>query len=174
LLDLKGSAIRQRYPLDQIAAAPQPFQKTDAFPCVGAPPPLVGLHIVQFLKTDDGQVLGLSFKPDTDDLREAPSLDNVALLFEMGANIYAYDPAAEENFKKSFPYNITYTQTPEEALKDADVCFIFTEWHNIREIPVQKYKELMRNPLVYDGRNIYKPKEMKAAGVEYYSIGRPR
>lgn len=117
-------------------------------------------------------VLGLAFKPGTDDLREAPSLDNVELLLEQGAKIYAYDPVAVENFKKKYPTQITYVENPEEALKDANVCFIFTEWKEIKEIKPQKYKELMRTALVYDGRNIYDVEEMKKEEVEYYSIGR--
>lgn len=117
-------------------------------------------------------ILGLSFKPGTDDLREAPSLDNVALLLEQGANIYAYDPVAEENFKKKYPNQITYVKSPEEALKDANVCFIFTEWNEIKNIKPEKYKKLMKTPLVYDGRNIYNLLDMSNLGVEYYSIGR--
>ena len=117
-------------------------------------------------------VLGLAFKPGTDDLREAPSLDNVALLLEQGAKIYAYDPVAEDNFKKKYPDQITYVKSPEEALKNANVCFIFTEWDDIKKVKPDEYKKLMKTPLVYDGRNIYKIEDMKNAGVEYYSIGR--
>lgn len=123
-------------------------------------------------------VLGLTFKPGTDDLREAPSLDNVPLLLKQGADIYAYDPVGEDNFKKHYPEgnhdigSITYTTDPEAALKDADICFIFTEWKEIREIQPATYKRLMRVPLVYDGRNLYGLEDMRTAGVEYYSIGR--
>lgn len=117
-------------------------------------------------------ILGLAFKAGTDDLREAPSLDNVALLLEQGANIYAYDPVAVENFKKKYPTQIHYVEKPEEALKEANVCFIFTEWPQIKNIKPEEYKKLMRTPLVYDGRNIYELEDMKNAGVEYYSIGR--
>ena len=117
-------------------------------------------------------VLGLSFKPGTDDLREAPSIDNIELLLEQGANIYAYDPVATSNLKKIYPDQLIYTNHPEEALMNANVCFIFTEWKEIREVLPNTYKKCMRTPLVYDGRNIYKPEEMKQAGVEYYSIGR--
>lgn len=117
-------------------------------------------------------VLGLAFKPGTDDLREAPALDNVKLLLEQGAKIYAYDPVAVENFKKKYPDQIIYVNSPEEALKMANVCFIFTEWNEIKAIKPIQYKELMKTPLVYDGRNIYELTEMKEAGVEYYSIGR--
>ncbi len=117
-------------------------------------------------------VLGLTFKPGTDDLREAPSIDNIKLLLNQGANIYAYDPVGVENFKKKFSDGIVYTDTPQEALKDANACFIFTEWGEIKSVAPSEYKELMRTPLVYDGRNIYDIASMKEAGVEYYSIGR--
>ena len=116
-------------------------------------------------------VLGLAFKPGTDDLREAPSLDNVPLLLEQGALITGYDPVAAENFKKKFP-EIPLTKTPEEALSGASCCFIFTEWQEIRNLKPEDFKKHMRTPLVYDGRNLFDPAEMKAAGVEYYSIGR--
>lgn len=124
-------------------------------------------------------VLGLTFKPGTDDLREAPSLENVPLLLEHGANVYAYDPVGIENFKKKYPEGkigqgtIRYVDNVDEALKGANVCFIFTEWNQIKTIKPEMYRELMRAPLVYDGRNIYDVKEMLDAGVEYYSIGRP-
>jgi len=117
-------------------------------------------------------VLGLTFKPGTDDLREAPSIDNVELLLSQGAHVYAYDPVGMENFKKKFHEGIIYVSTAEEALKDANVCFIFTEWGEIKSIVPKTYKTLMRTPLVYDGRNIYDLKTMADAGVEYYSIGR--
>lgn len=123
-------------------------------------------------------VLGLAFKPGTDDLREAPSVDNIQLLLEQGADIYAYDPVAEENAKKQLPEGkcgngtITYVKCPEEALKGANICFIFTEWEEIKSIKASEYKRLMQTPLVYDGRNVYRPDIMSVQGVEYYSIGR--
>lgn len=117
-------------------------------------------------------VLGLTFKPGTDDLREAPSIDNIEMLLKQGAKIYAYDPNGVENFKKRYPTEIVYTSNPEEALKDANVCFVFTEWNEIKAVKPETYKKLMKTPLVYDGRNIYSLDEMKKANVEYYSIGR--
>lgn len=117
-------------------------------------------------------VLGLAFKPGTDDLREAPSIDNIELILKQGAYIYAYDPVAMDNFKKKYPSQITYVNTPEEALKNANVCFIFTEWNQIKQVKPCTYKKLMKTPLVYDGRNIYSLDEMKENNVEYYSIGR--
>lgn len=124
-------------------------------------------------------VLGLTFKPGTDDLREAPSLENVPLLLEAGAEIYAYDPVGKENFSRRYPEGkngqgtIKYVDNVEEALEDANVCFIFTEWGDIKAIKPEEYKKLMRTPLVYDGRNIYNVEHMQEIGVEYYSIGRP-
>ena len=117
-------------------------------------------------------VLGPTFKSGTDDLREAPSINNIELLLKNGSNIYAYDPVGMENFKKRYPTQITYVNTPEEALKDANVCFLFTEWEEIRNIKPETYKKLMKTPLVYDGRNMYELDEMKKNGIEYYSIGR--
>ena len=117
-------------------------------------------------------ILGLTFKAGTDDLREAPSLENVPLLLDAGADIYAYDPVGADNFKKRYPEAIHYVESPKEALQGANVCFIFTECKQIKEIKPIWYKEFMRTPLVYDGRNLYNKKRMKEAGVEYYSIGR--
>lgn len=123
-------------------------------------------------------VLGLAFKAGTDDLREAPSLDNVELLLQNGADIYAYDPIAADNFKKKYPEGsnlkgtIHYVQSPEEALLDANICFVFTEWKVIKEIAPETFKQYMKIPLVYDGRNLYGVQDMKNAGIEYYSIGR--
>lgn len=117
-------------------------------------------------------VLGLTFKAGTDDLREAPSISNIELLLKAGANIYAYDPVGMENTKKKFPTQINYVDNIEDALKDANVCFVFTEWDEIKLIKPEMYKKLMKTALVYDGRNIYNLEEMKKAKIEYYSIGR--
>jgi UDPglucose 6-dehydrogenase len=124
-------------------------------------------------------VLGLTFKPGTDDLREAASLENIPLLLEQGADIYAYDPVGAENFSKIFAEgkqqkgSITYVSNIEHALKDANVCFIYTEWGEIKSLTPDTFKLLMRTPLVFDGRNIFKVTDMKDAGIEYHSIGRP-
>ena len=118
-------------------------------------------------------VLGLAFKAGTDDLREAPSLDNISVLLDEGALIRAYDPIAVNNYKKIYPNQIEYMETPQEALKDADLCFIFTEWEQIKNVKPEEFKQLMKNAVIYDGRNIYSLEEMEDAGIEYYSIGRP-
>lgn len=123
-------------------------------------------------------VLGLAFKPGTDDLREAPSLDNVKLLLDAGADIYAYDPVATANFRKRYPEGsssngtIHYVITPEEALESANICFAFTEWKEIKQIAPQTFVKKMQTPLVYDGRDMFDKELMKSAGIEYYGIGR--
>jgi len=123
-------------------------------------------------------VLGLAFKAGTDDLREAPSSENIKLLLEQGADIYAYDPAGVARAKQQFPEgnigrgSIKYVDEPISALEGANICFIFTEWGEIKAITPEEYKKYMKIPLVYDGRNLYSLESMKKAGVEYYSIGR--
>lgn len=118
-------------------------------------------------------VLGLTFKPGTDDLREAPSIPNIRLLLNEGAQVYAYDPIGVENFKKVYPTGVVYEETPEEALEDADLCFIFTEWEEIKTMDMKVFREKMKTPFVYDGRNCFSLTEAKAAGINYQSIGRP-
>lgn len=123
-------------------------------------------------------VLGLTFKAGTDDLREAPSIDNIKLLLENGADIYAFDPKGADRAKQIFPEGkgergtMNYVSSPKEALDGANICFVFTEWKEMKELTPAQFKEYMHTPLVYDGRNLYVPEEMKQAGVEYYSIGR--
>ncbi len=123
-------------------------------------------------------VLGLAFKAGTDDMREAPAIDNLNLLLNQGAHVIAYDPKSAEHARMKFPEgnfmkgSITYSDSPKEALENANICFIFTEWPEIKEISPAEFKRVMHTPLVYDGRNLYQPEAMKEAGVEYYSIGR--
>lgn len=117
-------------------------------------------------------VLGLTFKPGTDDLREAPSIPNIRRLLDEGAEIIAYDPVGVKNYKKIYPTEITYVETPYDAIIDADMAFIFTEWDEIKGISLDKYEELMREPVIFDGRNCYKIEEVKDSIIDYYSIGR--
>lgn len=118
-------------------------------------------------------VLGLTFKPGTDDLREAPSLVNIPLMLEDGAKVQAWDPVGIPNFKKRFESRVHYCSSIQEALKDADICFIFTEWKEVKELDPMQFKQLMKNPIVMDGRNCYPPEKMKQLGIVYESIGRP-
>lgn len=123
-------------------------------------------------------VLGLTFKPGTDDLREAASLENIPLLLEQGAQVYAYDPVGASNFGKLYPEgahgrgSIQYVDHIEDALNEANVCFIFTEWGEVKAISPDAYRRMMRTPLVFDGRNIYSVADMQEASVEYHSVGR--
>ena len=117
-------------------------------------------------------VLGLTFKPNTDDLREAPSLANIPILLDDGAKIKAYDPIGEKNFKKFYPNEIMYCNSMEETLKDADICFIFTEWDFVKNFEISKYEKLMRKPIVIDGRNCYNLDDIRNTKITYDSIGR--
>ena len=117
-------------------------------------------------------ILGLTFKPNTDDLREAPSLTNIPILLDDGANIKVYDPIGENNFKKIYPKEITYCKSIEETLKDADLCFIFTEWDFVKNMDITLYEKLMKKPIVIDGRNCYDLEKMKKTNIIYESIGR--
>lgn len=117
-------------------------------------------------------VLGLTFKPGTDDLREAPSLVNIPIMLEDGAKVKAWDPVGVENYKKFYPNEIQYCDTIENTIEDADICFIFTEWREVKEMDVLLYKALMRHPIVLDGRNCYKLDQFEGTGITYDSIGR--
>ena len=117
-------------------------------------------------------VLGLTFKPETDDLREAPSIPNIKRLLDEGAEIVAFDPVGEENFKKKFNLPIEYVKSPKEALKNADVAFIFTEWKEIKNLDLQCYERLMKTPIIFDGRNCYDVNLVKEHNIDYYSVGR--
>lgn len=117
-------------------------------------------------------ILGLTFKPGTDDLREAPSIPNIRRLLDEGAEIVAYDPVGIENFKKIYKEEITYVSDPLQAINEVDMVFIFTEWAEIRNIPLNEYKNRMKKAIIFDGRNCYDISKMSNIGIEYYSIGR--
>lgn len=118
-------------------------------------------------------IWGLAFKPNTDDIREAPAITIVSRLLNHGANIKAYDPEAMQNFKKYVTDKITYCQNPYEALEGADALAIITEWSVFRMPDFDKMKRLLKTPLIFDGRNVYESADIRAQGFEYYSIGRP-
>ncbi len=117
-------------------------------------------------------VLGLTFKPGTDDLREAPSLVNIPILLDDGAAVRAWDPIGAENFKKLYPTEIEYCETVTDALKGADICFIFTEWKQVTELTPEEIKVNMRHPIVMDGRNCLSADIMNDADISYNGIGR--
>ena len=117
-------------------------------------------------------VWGLAFKPKTDDMREAPAIPIIKALLEKGAKVQAHDPEAMPTAKGLFKSGVTYTSRNYEALKGADGLAILTEWQEFREPDFQKMRKLLKNPVIFDGRNIYQPEQMKALGFTYYSIGR--
>lgn len=118
-------------------------------------------------------VWGLSFKPDTDDVRKAPSIDIVEALMKDGASLRLYDPKAMDNFKKIFKDsdNLRYGDNKYEVLKQADALLIITEWDEFKNADPEKIKKLMRLPIIIDGRNIYDIDLMKRFGFEYYRMG---
>lgn len=117
-------------------------------------------------------VLGLTFKPNTDDIREAPSLDNIEILLEEGAIIKAYDPIGETNYKKIYPKEITYCKTINETLENTEICFIFTEWEFIKNIDINIFEKLMKKTIILDGRNCLNITEIQKHKIIYESIGR--
>ncbi|MCD7734353.1 MAG: UDP-glucose/GDP-mannose dehydrogenase family protein [Clostridiales bacterium] len=119
-------------------------------------------------------VLGLTFKPETDDLREAPSLVNIPILLDDGAEISAWDPVGVNNYKRFYPDEITYCDTIEEALQDADLCLIFTEWADVKALEPETFRSLMAHPIVLDGRNCFPVNKFVGSGVVYDSIGRAK
>lgn len=129
-------------------------------------------NLVDSFEGMEVSVLGLTFKPGTDDLREAPSIGNINYLLERGANIKAYDPVGIENAKKIFGDSIKYTTSIDEAITNTELCFIMTEWKDIVEYDISNYKDKMKKPVVLDGRNCYKVSDMYDQGIDYYSIGR--
>src|SRR3954467_6473604 len=117
-------------------------------------------------------VWGLAFKPKTDDMREAPAIPLVKSLLKSGAKVKAYDPEAAKVAKGIFGEGVEYLPTNYDALKDADCLAIVTEWNEFRRPDFDRMKSLMRGPIVFDGRNLFTPAQMKQHGFTYYSIGR--
>jgi UDPglucose 6-dehydrogenase len=115
---------------------------------------------------------GLSFKPQTDDIREAPALEMIEQLLQRGASLSVHDPEALNNVRKIYGERLTYEQRPADCLRDADALLINTEWGEFRHPDLDEVKQLMKHPVVFDGRNLFEPEKMAAAGFKYYSIGR--
>lgn len=136
---------------------------------------LIPLMNDYFNNSLEGKIIalwGLAFKPSTDDIREAPSLDNIRMLLEAGASIRAYDPEAMEHVKKIFGDKIVLCKDEYEALENADALLIVTEWPVFRSPEFDKMANLMNHKVVFDGRNLYETDTMKKHGFAYFSIGR--
>lgn len=116
-------------------------------------------------------VLGLSFKPETDDIREAPAIDIIRTLESRGAIIWAFDPAAMAAAKKYLP-NVNYARDEYDAIAGADALIFMTEWNQFRALDMQRVKSLLKMPKIADLRNIYEPEDMRAMGFEYVGVGR--
>ena len=116
-------------------------------------------------------VLGLSFKPDTDDIRFAPSLDIIRILLKEQCRIQAYDPKAMPRFRQEFP-NLSYASNPYEAARGAEALLVLTEWEEFSRLDLKKMKSVMRHPVIFDGRNMFCPAELKKLGFQYHGIGR--
>jgi len=117
-------------------------------------------------------LLGLAFKPNTDDMREAPALSLIEKLNEAGCSIYAYDPVAMEESMRKIGDAVHYCTDLYETLENADAMLLVTEWTEFRILDLKKVKSLMKNAAVFDGRNIYNDQEMKANGIDYFCIGK--
>ncbi len=129
------------------------------------------LKSVMEIKDRTIAVWGISFKPKTDDIREAPALIIIRALQKLGAKVNACDPVAIENAKKQLD-QVKFFENPYESIRDCDALIIATEWNEFRNLDMRAVKILLKNPIIIDGRNIYDPKEMRALGFEYMGIGR--
>ena len=131
--------------------------------------------LVKALGPLDGRViavLGLAFKPNTDDLREAKSVEVVERLLDLGATVRAYDPVAMNHARKTLPDSVVYCESPYEAAGGADAVALVTEWNEFKFLNLERLRGVMRRPVVFDGRNLWEPERMRRLGFEYYSIGR--
>jgi UDPglucose 6-dehydrogenase len=124
------------------------------------------------LKNRTIAVWGLSFKPRTDDMREAPAIPLIRRLLHVRAKVQAFDPQAKPVAKRIFGNKITLADKSYSALKGADALVIATEWSEFREPDFGRMRRLMKTPIIFDGRNIYNPEQMKGHGFTYYSVGR--
>jgi UDPglucose 6-dehydrogenase len=128
-------------------------------------------NVLKSLKGKTIGVLGLSFKPETDDLRDAPSIDIINELRRKGAKVMAYDPVAAVKAKKLLD-GVVFCDTAYDAVKKADAAVVTAEWGEFRELDLDRIKASMKSPVIFDGRNIYNPKRMKELGFKYYGVGR--
>jgi UDPglucose 6-dehydrogenase len=124
------------------------------------------------LKDKNIAIWGLSFKPQTDDMREAPSIEVINALLEAGARVRAHDPIALARAKSIYNGRVEFFDNNYETLKGAEALLIVTEWNEFRKPDFDRMKSIMKKPLIFDGRNIYDPKEMRDAGFTYFGIGR--
>ncbi|MEH7308646.1 UDP-glucose 6-dehydrogenase TuaD [Neobacillus drentensis] len=130
-------------------------------------------HALGSLKGKTISVLGLAFKPDTDDVRSSPALDIIPYLTMQGAIVKAYDPIAIVEAKKQIGYECTYSEDIYETIHHSDACMILTDWQDVKTLDLSLVKKLMNQPLMVDGRNLFDLEVMKELGFTYLSVGRP-
>ena len=118
-------------------------------------------------------IWGLAFKPETDDIREAPALDVIAQLRAAGAAVVGYDPIANDNVRALLGDAISLVDDPYVAAEGADAIILITEWHQLRQPDYARLRQVVRTPVLFDGRNVWDPVEARRAGFEYTGIGRP-
>jgi UDPglucose 6-dehydrogenase len=129
-------------------------------------------HFGEYLRGMRFAVWGLAFKPRTDDMREAPAIMVIQALLDAGAEVHAHDPEALTEARRLFGDRVHYHRLNYEALERADALIILTEWNEFRRPDFERMKQLLKHPVIFDGRNIYEPAEMRELGFVYYSIGR--
>src|SRR5215468_4747053 len=136
-------------------------------------------HLVEMMRKAIGPiedrtvaVLGLAFKPNTDDMREAKSLEVIHLLHGAGARVRAYDPAAMDNARAILPPSVTFAGSPYEAAEGAHAAVLVTEWNEFRFLNLERLRAQLKRPVIFDGRNLWEPERMRRLGFEYHSVGR--
>jgi UDPglucose 6-dehydrogenase len=117
-------------------------------------------------------VLGLAFKPNTDDMREAKSIDVINRLAAQGVDVRAYDPVAMPNARRVLPASVRYCESAHAAADGADAVAVITEWNEFKLLNLDRLRAVMRRPVIFDGRNLWEPERMRRLGFEYHSIGR--
>jgi UDPglucose 6-dehydrogenase len=128
--------------------------------------------VLKSLENKTFAILGLAFKPDTDDMREAKSIEIIQYLLKKKAKIRAYDPAAMNNARKIFGKKIYYAKNAYDAAKNADALVLLTEWREFKLVNLEKLRDSMKDAIVFDGRNLYDPERKRRLGFRYYGIGR--
>jgi UDPglucose 6-dehydrogenase len=131
--------------------------------------------ICKVLSPLDGKIvalLGVAFKPNTDDMREAKSIEVAAKLVHLGATVRAYDPVALDNARTALPASVIYCASSYEAAEGADAIALVTEWNEFKFLNLERVRQVMRRPVIFDGRNLWEPERMRRLGFEYHGIGR--
>jgi UDPglucose 6-dehydrogenase len=137
-------------------------------------------HLVTRIKKHFGNDLkgrvfgmwGLAFKPNTDDMREAPAITIIEELTKAGATVRAFDPVATENARKVIGEKVTYCSSAYEVTENADALILVTEWNEFRHPDFEQIKKELKSPVIFDGRNVYNPEQLRKQGFTYYGVGR--